>query len=181
LIVWRQFTSVSDLKSAIYASLIRYLEEKEYIRTGPFDASVNSLASLTDLDNNKITEFVHVARAKRGFPLSADANPEIILSHLNLLANNRVNNAAVLLFGKKPQRFIICSEIRCAHFHGTEIIKPIPSYQVYKGDVFELVNQAVDFVLSKIDVSVGTRAMSAQVPVHYELPAAAALKPSLML
>lgn len=30
-------------------------------------------------------------------------------------------------------RFLISSEIKCAHFHGTEVAKPIPSYQVYKG------------------------------------------------
>ena len=172
-VVRRQFTSVSDLKSAVYASLIRYLEEKEYIRTGPFDATLNPSAQLDDLDQNKISEFIHLARAKRGFPLPVDSSPEIILTHLNLLEKGRVCNAAILLFGKQPQRFFISSEIKCAHFHGFDVVKPIPAYQVYKGDVFQLVNQAVDFVLSKIDVSVGTRDVSTQAPVTYELPPAA--------
>ncbi len=35
------------------------------------------------------------------------------------------------------------------------------------------IDQAVDFILSKISVSVGTREHSIQVPVHYELPRAA--------
>ena len=48
--------------------------------------------------------------------------------------------------------------------------KPIPSYQVYKGTAFELVDQAVDFVLSKIALSVGTRAKSVRAPVTYEIP-----------
>lgn len=56
------------------------------------------------------------------------------------------------------------------HFHGTEVRKPIPSYQIYKGTVFELVDQAVDFVMSKIARRVGTRALSPQAPVDYELP-----------
>jgi predicted HTH transcriptional regulator len=56
------------------------------------------------------------------------------------------------------------------HFHGTEVLKPIPSYQIYKGTVFELVDQAVDFVMSKINRAVGTRAESNQAPVTYELP-----------
>lgn len=77
------------------------------------------------------------------------------------------------MFAKNPQQFFISSEIKCAHFHGTTITKPIPSYHVYKGDVFQLVNQAVDFVLSRIDVSVGTREESIQVPIQYELPPAA--------
>lgn len=36
--------------------------------------------------------------------------------------------------------------------------------------VFELVDQAVDFVMSKLDRSVGTRAKSNAAPVTYELP-----------
>ena len=51
-----------------------------------------------------------------------------------------MTNAAVLLFGKAPQRFLISSEIKCAHWHGTQIAKPILSYLVYKGTVFELVD-----------------------------------------
>lgn len=105
-----------------------------------------------------------------------DSLPETILTHLNLLENNYLCNAAVLLFGKHPQRFFITSEIKCTHFHGFEITKPIPSYQVYKGDVFQLVNQAVDFVLSKIDIAVGTRDAGTQVPVKYELPQAAVIE-----
>ena len=50
------------------------------------------------------------------------------------------------------------------------VAKPIPSHQVYKGTVFSLVDQAVDFVLSKIALSVGTRAESVQAPVAYEIP-----------
>ena len=60
--------------------------------------------------------------------------------------------------------------MKCLHFHGTEIRKPIPSYQIYKGTVFDLVDQAVDFVLSKIARAVGTRSKGNPAPVEYELP-----------
>ena len=105
--------------------------------------------------------------------MSANSSAETILTHLNLLNNNRIANAAILLFGKHPQRFFLASEVKCAHFHGKEITKPIPSHQVYKGDVFRLIDQAVDFVLSKINLEVGTRDESSQVPVNYEIPRAA--------
>ena len=173
VIVRKQFMSVSDLKSAVYGSLIRYLEEKEYVRTVPFDATLNATANIDDLDHDKISLFVNIAKAKRGFPLPVETSPETILTHLNLMVNGRISNAAIMLFGKLPQRFFISSEIKCAHFHGFDIVKPIPAYQVYKGDVFQLVNQAVDFVLSKIDMSVGTRDQGNQVPIDYELPRAA--------
>ena len=172
-LIRKRFNTPNELNSGVYASLVSYLKEKEIIRTGPFDAASNDLATMEDLDTEKIREFVHIAKTRRGFPLSTETTPEIVLTHLNLLVNNHVSNAALLLFGKQPQRFFIASEVKCAHFHGFDVVKPIPAYQVYKGDVFQLVNQAVDFVLSKIDVSVGTRDESTQAPVDYELPRAA--------
>jgi len=172
-LIRKRFNTGNEINSGVYASLVSYLKEKEIIRTGPFDATSNDVATMADLDPDKIREFVNIAKARRGFPLSTETTPEIVLTHLNLLVNNRVSNAALLLFGKQPQRFFITSEVKCAHFHGFDVVKPIPAYQVYKGDVFQLVNQAVDFVLSKIDVSVGTRDESTQVPIDYELPRAA--------
>ncbi len=48
--------------------------------------------------------------------------------------------------------------------------RAIPSYQVYKGTDFHQVDQAVNFVLSKVALSVGTRADAARAPVRYEIP-----------
>ena len=137
---------------------------------GPFDAAACEDATLDDLEPEGMTLFVRIARRARKFPLPEDVPPEGLLKHLNLLNKGRLTNAAVLLFGKSPQRFLLSSEIKCAHFHGTEVEKPIPSYQVYKGTVFQLVDQAVDFVLGKIDRRVGTRSESARAPRTYEIP-----------
>ena len=173
LVVRKEFSSFSDLKVSVYTSLVRYLEENGYIRTSPFDATFNKKASMDDLNVQKIKDFVVVTRRKRGFPLSEDAPERNILTHLNLIQDDQLTNAAILLFGNQPQHFFLSSHVKCAHFHGTEITKPIPSYQTYKGDVFQLVDQAVDFVLSKIDLEVGERAGSTQVGTTYEIPKAA--------
>jgi len=125
---------------------------------------------LADLDAERLGTFLARARQARAFPLPDAATSEELLLHLNLLHHGRPTNAAVLLFGKHPQRFLISSEVKCAHFHGTTVAKPIPSHQVYKGTVFDLVDQSVDFVMSKINLAVGTRARSNQVPVAYEIP-----------
>lgn len=117
-----------------------------------------------------MSNFVRVARRVRKFSLAADVAPNELLQHLHLLNNDRITNAAMLLFGKDPQRFLGSSEIKCAHFHGTKQVKPIRSYQIYKGTAFGLVDQAVEFVLSRIDLSVGTRAESVRAPRTYELP-----------
>jgi len=169
-LIRRRFGSKSELIAGVYASLVQVLEDRELIRTGPFDATACRNTTVEDLDEDRIRWFVGLARRSRGFPLPEDTAPRDVLVHLNLLDKDRPTHAAILLFGRKPQRFLISSEVKCAHFHGTEVEKPIPSYQVYKGTAFELVDQALDFVMSKIDRWIGTRAESAQAPTVYELP-----------
>ena len=48
----------------------------------------------------------------------------------------------------------------------------MPAYQIYRGDVFELVDQATSFIMSRIDNWTGTREEGehAAVPTHPELP-----------
>ncbi len=169
-LIRRRFATPAELLAAVYASLVRVLEERELIRVTPFDATFCRNAALGDLDFDRISRFLRLARAGRNLPLPEDTPPDEVLAHLNLLDRGRPTHAAVLLFGRAPQRFLPTSDVKCAHFHGLDVAKPIPSYQVYKGTVFDLVDQAKDFVLSKIDLWVGTRAESIQVPTAYEIP-----------
>ena len=169
-LVRKRFGTTAELVAGLYAALVEYLESRELIRWGPFDAAPCAGAAADDLDTEKMGQFIRAARHARQFPLPEGTPPLQLLEHLNLLNDGRLTNAAVLLFGKTPQRFLISSEVRCAHFHGTEVAKPIPSYQVYKGAAFDLVDQAVDFVLSKINRSIGTRAEGARARRTYEVP-----------
>ena len=169
-LIRRRFTGIPDLTAGLYASLVEYLEQTGALRTGPFDAAVCLKATLADISSEKVGRFLRTARYERQFPLPEDASVETALAHLDLLEGGKPNHAAILLFGQEPQRFLTTSKIKCLHFHGTEIHKPIPSYQIYKGTVFEMVDQAVDFVLSKIHRAIGTREHSIQAPATYELP-----------
>ena len=169
-LIRKRFDTSEELVTALYAALVEYLDSKDLVRSEPFDAAPCSKASLDALDTEQMRWFIRTARSARAFPLTEGASIEELLVHLNLLNDGKPTNAAMLLFGKSPQRYFLSSEVRCAHFHGTEVAKPIPSYQVYKGTAFQLVDQAVDFVLSKIALSVGTRAESVQAPVNYEIP-----------
>ncbi len=169
-LIRRRFTGIPDLTAQLYASLVQHLEDKGLLRTVPFDKAASRGASLADISEEKLRWFLGAARRERQFALAEDAPVEEALTHLNLLANGKPTHAAILLFGKNPQRFVISAETKCAHFHGTEVQKPIPSYQIYKGTVFEQVDQAVDFVLAKLTRAVGTREKGPQAPVEYELP-----------
>ena len=169
-LIRKRFDTSEELVTALYAALVEYLDSKNLVRSEPFDAVPCLKASPDDLDTEQMTRFIRIARSARSFPLPEEASPEELLGHLNLLNDGRPTNAAMLVFGKTPQQFLISSAVKCAHYHGTQVAKPIPSHQIYNGTAFQLVDQAVDFVLSKIALSVGTRAESVQAPVTYEIP-----------
>jgi predicted HTH transcriptional regulator len=110
------------------------------IRTTPFDATFNRFATFEDIDERKVRDFIRTARIKRSFPFEETADYKKVLSHLNLISEERVTNAAILLFGKNPQKFMLTSSVKCCQFYGNKIEKPIPSYHIYDGDVFELID-----------------------------------------
>ena len=169
-VIRKTFLYPEDLKASVYASLIRYLEEKEYIRTTPFDATFNRFAKFEDIDEKKVNAFARVANIKRSFPFNETSDYKTVLSHLNLSVENKITNAALLLFAKDPQKFLITSTVKCCQFYGNKIEKPIPSYHIYYGDVFQLIDQALSFVMSRINAKVGARDKKVFVDVDFELP-----------
>ena len=169
-LIRRRVEDVSALTSEVYASLVDYLDGMGALRVLPFDASGCDGAGVKDLSRKRIDWFMETARRERGFPLKANTTTQALLTHLNLLDDGKPTNAAVLLFGSNPQRFHRTAETKCIHCHGMEYRRPFASLQVYGGDLFEQANQARDFVLAKINRSIGTRAASITAPATYELP-----------
>ncbi|WP_407456988.1 DUF4062 domain-containing protein [Fibrobacter sp.] len=172
-IVRKSFSTYDELRTAVYAALANFLVSREYINVLPFDASKNSGIVLSDLSVAKIRRFVKTAREIRNFKIPAGASPDHVLMALDLMDDaGRIVNSAELLFGKKPQRFFISSEVKCMQFFADKVSKPMADYQVYRGDVFELVDQATHFVMTHIRNWVGTRdtGNTAQIPTKFELP-----------
>jgi hypothetical protein len=173
-VVRRRVSSTAELTAALYASLVERLSRQGIIQSGPFEdgpcATAYATATEADLSPEAVAAFVRRARAERQFPLPENTPVATVLTHLHLLAGATPSRAAVLLFGRDPIRWLPSAEIRCMHFHGTEVARPVPLYQIFKGTVFEQVDLATNFVLSVINRSVGTRALSNAAPVAYEIP-----------
>lgn len=170
-LVRKGFSDFQELKTGVYDSLVRYLENEGSLRTMPWDATINIDASVEEIDPEKVRLFVELAKEKRNSPLTFEMGLPKILQHLGLMTDNgKLTNASLLLFGKRPQHFFISSEVKCAQFYGVTVQKPIPYYQIFKGGLFELVDQAVGFVMNHIDAAVGTRDKSNDVDVKFEIP-----------
>ena len=173
-VVRRGFSTYEELRTAVYNSLIDYLVKKEVIRRVPFDAAAHPTATYDDIDPERVRTFVEKAKEKRKFPLAVSDSMEKVFSSIHVLTDDgRLTNSALLLFAKDPQRFFRTSEVRCAQFYGTKVEKPIRNYQVYTGTLFEMIDKAVGFVMSRIDARVGKRDQSSDAPVEYELPESA--------
>jgi ATP-dependent DNA helicase RecG len=168
-LIRRRYGNIDELKAALYASLVDYLVTCGIIQDRPFEERAIREATLDDLDDRAVANFVRLARSERQFPLPETAPMAAVLTHLHLLCEVQPTNAALLLFGRDPQRFLPSAEVRCMHFHGTEIQRPVPFYRIFKGNAFEQVDMATDFVMSKLNRSIGTRAESSQAPVRYEI------------
>lgn len=169
-LIRRRFETIAELTAALYASLVEFLDARGTIQSRPFEDRPAPGATLDDIDAGAVATFVRRARAERQFPLPVDAPLTTVLTHLNLLCDHQPTQAALLLFGRQPQRFTPAAEVRCMHFHCTEIQRPAPYYQIFQGSLFEQVDRATNFALGVLNRGVGTRALSAQTPVIFEIP-----------
>jgi predicted HTH transcriptional regulator len=166
----RRFSDTPGLIREVYASLVECLENRGALRSTPFDDSVCDRATLRDIDNSEVKAFVETAEAAGRLKIKGPRTPKTVLQNFNLLREGRPTNAAMLLFGKNPRKFFNNAQVHCFHFHGTQKRKPIASQQPYEGRLLEVIDQAVEFALGKIDRRVGTRATSTQAPVEFEIP-----------
>jgi len=132
-LVRRRFADITGLKAALYPSLVDFLETRGDLRTRPFEERPCPGANLDDIAPDTVADFVRRARAERQFPLPEETPVKGVLTHLGLLPDGHVSNAAILLFGREPHRFIPCAEIRCMHFHGVEIERPTCSIRSTMG------------------------------------------------
>ncbi len=115
-----------------------------------FDSQICQGVTLKDIDEERVKWFLKKAKAERNLGIDPSASSEEALRKLNLIADDKFTNTAILMFGKNPQRTFIQSEVRCAHFKGTKAVKPFIDMKVIGGSVYEQIDQAEKFVLFNI-------------------------------
>lgn len=168
---YRRFDTVTELTNLVYESLISFLKEKGEIGKAGFDQRICDGAKLSDIDGAKVKWFLKVARSKRNFPLGVDPSISDVFTHLKLIRDGKLTNAAILLFGKNPRKFFDQAKIKCVQLPSTEVVKPFSSYHIYEDEnLFEQVDKAVAFVLDAIKFPVIQQAHTVQVARPREIP-----------
>ncbi len=166
----KRFDNPEEMIRRVHASLIDFLKDEGIIGRGAFDERICKEAKFSDIDEEKVRWFLRTAKASRKYPLSENAPVKDVFAHLDLMKDERLTNAALLLFGKNPHKFFIQAEIKCLQFSGTEVSKPFLNYQVYSGNLFEQIDKAMAFVLDAIKFPVIQKAGSSQFERPYEIP-----------
>jgi ATP-dependent DNA helicase RecG len=109
-----------------------------------WDRSICKEASLEDIDEQKIRFFAKEAGREY-------SSLENTLKKLKLIDAGKLTNAAVILFGKKPEDFFPNARLRCAVF-ATNDTSYIIDMQDYTGDLFYLIGEAERYILKNIHI-----------------------------
>ena len=81
------------------------------------DASVDE-----DIDPALVRRFLLAARSERRWEVPDETSMDRVLRQLGLIQDGKLTVAAVLLFGRNPQRLLTQAMVRCARFKGnTEV------------------------------------------------------------
>ncbi|NJD77977.1 MAG: hypothetical protein FIB08_12940 [Candidatus Methanoperedens sp.] len=101
-----------------------------------WDERVCEDASLEEIDEKKVRWFLKKAKYERRLELDLEAPLGEALEKLELLREGKLIYAAILLFGKNPQKYVLQSETRCARFKGTKPLEFI-DMKVFGGNIID--------------------------------------------
>ena len=170
-VVRKSFETAEELQLAVYAALVRLLENKGYIRVAPFDLAVDTDLTLADVDDAKVNDYLARAREAKKISIPKDADATWLLTKLGMLASDgRLTNAGVLFFARHPQQAIDISVVKCLQYWGTHVERPIPSYQTYEDGIIGMIESALAFVMGRIDRTIGVPDERGLAAAQDELP-----------
>ncbi len=114
-----------------------------------FDTQVCKGAKLADIDSGKVKWFLEKAKEARGFDVPERMSVKETLERLDFLVQNKPTNTAILLFGKRPQKFFVQAAIRCGRIKGTEG-NDFLDMKVLEGAIPELRGNTLKFITEHI-------------------------------
>ncbi|NOR78878.1 MAG: hypothetical protein GQ523_10825 [Methanophagales archaeon] len=142
------YKRVGKTNQMISSSELRKLAKESGERVY-WDEKVCEDASLDDISEEKIRQFLRKAKYERRLEIDPDILVKEALERLSLIKGDKLTNAAILLFGKEPQKFFLQTKLRCARYKGTTPITFI-DLKIIEGDIIDQVEEAENFVLSHI-------------------------------
>jgi ATP-dependent DNA helicase RecG len=118
-----------------------------------WESLTSNTCTLRDLDNNRIREVVQMAVYEKRLPASAkSASIPDILKKLHLIIDDKLTNAAVILFCKNESKQFMQSTAQLARFRGIDK-KQFMNTKLFTTNAFDLYDKAMDFLHFCLPVS----------------------------
>lgn len=122
-----------------------------------WDDVIELRASLSDIDSIAIEAFKSGAtKSKRLSFIENENDIEPILKNLLLLENGNLKRAAILLFGKNPERFFINAYVKIGRFGESD--SDLKFQEIVEGSAFQLADKTLEVLDRKFFIS----------PISYE-------------
>jgi ATP-dependent DNA helicase RecG len=99
---------------------------------------------IKDVDVETLKTFVQLVNETKKQKIT-ETGVKSILTKLGLASGSTFTNAAVLLFGKNPQKYLPSAKIQAARFKGTSSTTFL-DMKVYEGTLFAQLRSAIDFI-----------------------------------
>lgn len=118
-----------------------------------WDETILDEASSHDINVEKVFGFLNRARNERRLNAGADMPADQVLRQLNLIHEGKYTVAAILLFGKDPERLMPQSALRCARFKGDDAVHFL-DMKVIEGSIIDQVEEGMAFVRRNTSMAV---------------------------
>ena len=121
-----------------------------------------------DIDPAIIRRFLLAARNERRWEVPERTSAGQVLRQLGLIQDGKLTVAAVLLFGRNPQRLLTQAMVRCARFKGTTEVHFL-DMKVVQGNIIEQVEEAMAFIRRNIRMGAEIKGLRREEKWEYPL------------
>jgi ATP-dependent DNA helicase RecG len=163
----RAYQRVGRTSPMISVSKIRELVKQDR-KTLSWDEKIYDEVTMESIDEARVRWFVKEAKKQRTLKIPENASLGEILRKLKLMKNEQLTNTAILLFAKESH--FLQSEVKGIRFSSDKPVKPYIDFVSIEGNIFDLVDNAQDFVLRNIRKSIWLNSGKVQREEKYEYP-----------
>lgn len=149
----RAYLRVGTTNQKLDRDRYEYLLQQRFNGYG-FDYLVQPEAALNDIDTDSLQEFLETANSVRNLNENLLLPLDITLQKLELMTEKGITRAAILLFGKQPQKFFADHfEVKCGKFASDAGYDEIANEKEFGENLIQNFHASLNFVLESIGKS----------------------------
>ncbi len=146
----RGYLRVGTTNQKLDRDRYEYLLQQRFNGYG-FDYQVQPDATLNDIDTDSLYDFLEKANSFRNLNENLLLPADIVLQKLDLMVEKGITKAAVLLFGKEPEKYFTDHfEIKCGKFVNDTGYDEITNEKEFRQNLIQNFYAALNFLVESI-------------------------------